>query len=246
MELKTIKEFTLDEVAQFSGENGKPTYIVHQGKVFDVSNSKLWKGGLHMRRHHAGKDLTTDFQAAPHGEEVLARYPQVGVLRKEVADQRKIPRVIAWLIIKFPMLRRHPHPMTVHFPIVFAFSATVFNLLYLATGVKAFEVTALHCVGGGVLFTPVAIVTGLYTWWLNYLARPVKAVAIKQRISAILFVLEVIVFIWRVKVPHILASWNAGSASYLVLVLSLLPLVTIIGWYGAKLSFPIEKERSHG
>jgi predicted heme/steroid binding protein/uncharacterized membrane protein len=242
VELKTIKEFTLDEVAQFSGENGKPAYVVHQGRVFDVSNSKLWRGGLHMRRHHSGKDLTTDFQAAPHGEEVLARYPQVGILRKEVVDERKLPKIIAWLITKFPMLRRHPHPMTVHFPIVFAFSTTMFNILYLATGIKAFEVTALHCAGGGILFTPVAIVTGLYTWWLNYFARPVKAVAIKQRISVILLALQVIVFIWRLKVPHILASLNAGSAIYFVLVLSLLPLVTIIGWYGAKLTFPVEKE----
>jgi uncharacterized membrane protein len=118
----------------------------------------------------------------------------------------------------------------------------MFNILYIATGIKAFEVTALHCVGAGILFTPVAIVTGLYTWWLNYLARPVKAVAIKQRISVILLVLQVIVFLWRLKVPHILASLNAGSAIYFVLVLSLLPLVTIIGWYGAKLTFPIEKE----
>jgi predicted heme/steroid binding protein/uncharacterized membrane protein len=242
VDLKTIKEFTPDEVAQFRGENGNPVYIVHQGRVFDVSNSKLWKGGLHMGRHHAGKDLTTDFQSAPHGEEVLSRYPQVGVLKNEVVDQRKIPKIIAWLITKFPMLRRHPHPMTVHFPIVFAFSATMFNILYIATGIKAFEVTALHCVGAGILFTPVAIVTGLYTWWLNYLARPVKAVAIKQRISVILLVLQVIVFLWRLKVPHILASLNAGSAIYFVLVLSLLPLVTIIGWYGAKLTFPIEKE----
>jgi predicted heme/steroid binding protein/uncharacterized membrane protein len=242
VDLKTIKEFTPDEVAQFRGENGNPVYIVHQGRVFDVSNSKLWKGGLHMGRHHAGKDLTTDFQSAPHGEEVLSRYPQVGVLKNEVVDQRKIPKIIAWLITKFPMLRRHPHPMTVHFPIVFAFSATMFNILYIATGIKAFEVTALHCAGAGILFTPVAIVTGLYTWWLNYLARPVKAVAIKQRISVILLVLQVIVFLWRLKVPHILASLNAGSAIYFVLVLSLLPLVTIIGWYGAKLTFPIEKE----
>jgi predicted heme/steroid binding protein/uncharacterized membrane protein len=232
----------LEEVAQFNGESGKPVYIVRQGKVFDVSNSKLWKGGLHMGRHHAGKDLTTDFQAAPHGEEVLARYPQVGVVRKGVADVRKIPKIIAWLITKFPMLRRHPHPMTVHFPIVFASSTTLFNILSLATGIKAFEITALHCLGGGILFTPVAIVTGLYTWWLNYLARPVKAVAVKQRISVILFVLQMIIFIWRVRVPQILDSLSAGSLIYFAFVLSLFPLVTIIGWYGAKLTFPIEKE----
>jgi predicted heme/steroid binding protein/uncharacterized membrane protein len=240
--VKRIKEFTPEEVAQFDGENGKPVYIVYQDKVFDVSASKLWKGGLHMKRHHAGKDLTADFQAAPHGEEVLGRYPQVGVQKKGAAGERNIPGTIAWLITRFPMLRRHPHPMTVHFPIVFACSATFFNVLSLVTGIKAFEITALHCLGGAILFTPVAIVTGLYTWWLNYLARPVKAVAIKQRISVILLALEIIVFIWRVKAPRILDSLSLGSVVYFCLVLSLFPLVTIIGWYGAKLTFPIEKE----
>ena len=48
------KEFTLEEVGNCNGQDGKPAYIVHRGRVIDVSNSKLWKDGLHMRRHHAG------------------------------------------------------------------------------------------------------------------------------------------------------------------------------------------------
>ena len=70
------KEFTVMELSQFNGENGKPVYVAHQGKVFDVSGSKLWRGGLHMKRHHAAKDLSTDFKAAPHGEEVLGDIPR--------------------------------------------------------------------------------------------------------------------------------------------------------------------------
>jgi len=66
-------------------------YIAHGGKVIDVTASKLWKGGLHMKRHHAGKDLTTDIQAAPHKLEVLDRYPQVGVLKQRAASERNIP-----------------------------------------------------------------------------------------------------------------------------------------------------------
>jgi uncharacterized membrane protein len=56
--------------------------------------------------------------------------------------------------------------MTVHFPIVFMFSTTVFTLLYLATGDKSFDTTALHCLGAG--FLTESMLTGLYTWWLNY------------------------------------------------------------------------------
>jgi len=52
---------------------------------------------------------TSDIQAAPHETDVLERYPQVGILKKDVVEQ-EIPAALAWLLKKFPMLRRHPHP----------------------------------------------------------------------------------------------------------------------------------------
>ncbi len=235
-----MKEFDPEELANCDGKDERPVHIVHQGKVIDVSDSKLWQGGVHMRRHHAGKDLTTDLHAAPHGPEVLDRFPQVGVLKKEDIPKIKVPEVLAWLLAKFPMLRRHPHPMTVHFPIVFGFSTTIFTLLYLTTDIKAFELTGLHCLAGGILFTVVAILTGFYTWWLNYLAKPVRAVTIKQRLAFILLVVEIILFIWRVKVPGILDNFETASVIYSLLVISLFPIVTAMGWYGAKLTFPVE------
>jgi uncharacterized membrane protein len=194
-----------------------------------------------MKRHHAGRDLTTDIQAAPHGIEVLNRYPQVGVLKEE-AVEREIPKPLSFLLSRFPFLRRHPHPMIIHFPIVFMFSTAVFNIFYVLSGNKAFETTALHCLAGGVLFTPMAIATGFYTWWLNYMARPTRAVAIKQRVSMALLAVEIIVFVWRIEVPDILASFQFASLIYFSLILSLFPMVTVIGWFGAKLTFPIEKE----
>ena len=77
-----MKEFNPDELADYNGENGNPVYIAYNGKVYDVSESKLWRNGLHMKRHRAGQELTTDIQAAPHEINVLERYPQVGILRK--------------------------------------------------------------------------------------------------------------------------------------------------------------------
>ena len=237
-----MKEIDPKDLTQFNGENGNPVYIVHQDRVFDVSGSKLWKGGLHMKRHHAGTDLTTDIQAAPHGREVLERYPQVAVLKKKDLPEREIPEILSRLLKRFPMLRRHPHPMTIHFPIVFMFATTLFTLLYLITGIGSFETTALHFLGGGLLFTPVAIGTGYYTWWLNYRARPLRPVNIKKRLAVILLGIEIVAFIWRIAVPEILVSFRAASGFYLILILSLLPLVTVIGWFGARMTFPIERE----
>ena len=238
-----MQEFDIAELEKYDGKEGRPIYIAYKGKVYDVSDSKLWRNGLHMKRHLAGSDLTVDIQGAPHEPDVLERYPQVGTLKKEVAEvaELTIPRPLALLLEKFPMLRRHPHPMTVHFPIVFSFTTTIFNILYLITGIKSLEITALHSLAAGILFTVVAILTGLYTWWLNYMAKPMTAAKVKIPLSLTLLLIQIIVFMWRINVPQIMDSIRGVNVIYLLLVVSLFPIVVVIGWFGAHLTFPVEK-----
>ena len=237
-----MKSFDEKALSEFNGKDGRGVYIAHQGKVYNLSESKLWEGGLHMKRHEAGQDLTTDIQAAPHGPDVLERYPQVGALVKETQPERPMPRVLWKLLSRYPILRRHPHPMVVHVPIVFLYSTVVFNLLYLLTGVRGFEATAVHCLGGGILSSPVAMVTGWFTWWLNYMSRPMRAVTIKIRFSLLLMAASLATFVWRFLAPDILLRLDIDSLIYLLVILSLIPLVTVAGWFGATLTFPVEKE----
>jgi predicted heme/steroid binding protein len=78
--LAELKKFTVKELEQYNGKNGKPAYTAYQGKVYDLSQSSLWSGGEHMGMHQAGKDITEELELAPHGEEILKRVKQVGVL----------------------------------------------------------------------------------------------------------------------------------------------------------------------
>jgi uncharacterized membrane protein len=110
------------------------------------------------------------------------------------------------------------------------------------SGIASFEITAFHCLGAAVLFTPMAIGTGLYTWWLNYLAKPIKAIKIKRILSPLVWLLALIAFVWRLMVPDILKDFGAVSMIYLLIILAFVPLVTVIGWFGAQLTFPVEKE----
>ena len=77
-----MKEYTLEELAQCTGEDGKPALIAAHGKVYDVSKSYHWRKGRHHVLHRAGADLTANLSRAPHGAHLLARVPVVGRLRE--------------------------------------------------------------------------------------------------------------------------------------------------------------------
>ncbi|MCP5102306.1 MAG: hypothetical protein GY950_02955 [bacterium] len=74
------KDFTLDGLVQFDGKEGRPAYIVLDGTIYDVTASKLWKNGNHVKKHMAGFDLTNALKQAPHGADRLDSMPMVGKL----------------------------------------------------------------------------------------------------------------------------------------------------------------------
>ncbi|HPD61472.1 MAG TPA: cytochrome b5 domain-containing protein [Thermodesulfobacteriota bacterium] len=237
-----MKEIDLQTLSECTGKEGRPVLVAYEGKVYDLSPSELWNTGIHMNRHYAGKDLTSDIHAAPHTPDVLQRFSQVGVLKKAPSTEPKIPEALSKILSQFPMLRRHPHPMVVYFPIAFMFSAPLFTLLYLLTWIESLELTGVYCLAGGFLFTPLAMLTGWFTWRLNYSGKAMKAVTIKIWLSFVLLLVQVTVLCWRVLNPAILRSLHGESIAYLFLLVSVIPVVTIIGWYGATLTFPVEKE----
>jgi len=237
-----MRKFDKETLARYNGEEG--VYVAHNGRVYDVSGSKLWETGEHMKRHLAGADLSVELQSAPHGPEMLERFPQVGIMEtvEEKGAEKHLPDWLTRLFRRWPMLERHPHPMLVHFPIVFFSSAPVFTLLSLLTGNPAFDTTALNCLGAGLLMTPFTIATGFFTWWLNYMAQPIRAVRIKIWTSVWLVLAAVAAFLWRFSTPNILTTPGVARAAYVLLICCLLPLVVAIGWFGASITFPVKKD----
>jgi predicted heme/steroid binding protein/uncharacterized membrane protein len=235
------KEIDQEKLASCDGSEGKPTYISAGGRVIDVSGSPLWAGGTHMARHHAGRDLTADIEAAPHGTEVLDRYPQVGTLRRGPAPAPNVPAPIAALLSRYPMLRRHPHPAAVHFPIVLSLCASFFSVLYVLFGRGSFDQTAFYCLIGALITTPVGILTGLLTWRVNYMARPLRPVSIKKTVSFPMAGVLALLVAWRAWMPAVLGDLAGPGLAYLVLVVALAPAVLTVAYYGGMLTFPAEK-----
>jgi len=71
---------TLDDLQHFDGVENRPPYFAYKGKVYDVCLSKVWKGGSHFKKHHAGDDLTDILKTAPHGEDKILKMPVVAEL----------------------------------------------------------------------------------------------------------------------------------------------------------------------
>ena len=142
---------------------------------------------------------------------------------------------------RYPYLRRHPHPAVSHFPIVFMLAASFFSVLYLLTGVTSFETTAFHCLGGGLLTTPAAIATGVFTQRLNY-PQPDPTLTLEKRLSYLLWAVVSGAFVWRLLDPEVLRHLHGLNFIYLLLVLAVTPLVTVISFFGGMLTFPLEPE----
>lgn len=77
-----MREFTKKELKKYDGREGKKAYVACEGKVYDLTDSFLWKDGKHQVTHFAGEDLTGELERAPHGMDFLKRFPVVGRLKK--------------------------------------------------------------------------------------------------------------------------------------------------------------------
>ncbi|MGL5151962.1 MAG: cytochrome b5 domain-containing protein [Clostridium sp.] len=74
------REFTIDEVAKYTGENGGQALIVVRGTVYEVTDFIKWRDGRHFGIR-AGKDVTKYFESCHKGDvNILSKCRIVGVL----------------------------------------------------------------------------------------------------------------------------------------------------------------------
>jgi predicted heme/steroid binding protein len=62
-----------------NGQDHEQIWISYKNKVYDVTESRLWKNGKHYE-HWAGQDLTEELKDAPHGIMVFDRFECIGIL----------------------------------------------------------------------------------------------------------------------------------------------------------------------
>jgi len=228
------------KLAENDGKEGKPAYVVVNGKIYDVTESKMWKNGLHMNRHHAGADLTASLGAAPHGDEVLNRFKQVGTLSKDKTDDVR-PPLPDWLnnfFEAYPFFKRHPHPMVVHFPMAFFMVASIFLFWYYVISPARpllDSIFYMHILG--TLSLPVALATGWLSWKVNYLGKPIGNITRKIIFSIIVLIFDIIVLISIAGNLELLANPQGLQIVIPIMIFLYLPIVSYIGQQGGDLVY---------
>ena len=72
-------ELTPEALSSYDGKEGQKAYAAVDNVIYDLTGSRMWKGGKHAR-HFAGMDLSSALKQAPHGPEKLEAFPKVGTL----------------------------------------------------------------------------------------------------------------------------------------------------------------------
>lgn len=228
-----------EDLSQGNGQDQNPTYVSVNGKVYDVSQSKKWINGTHMKRHSAGRDLTMDLSAAPHGPEVLDRFPLIGLCEAgEKISYSGIRARIEGFLDKYPFFRRHPHPALVHFPVALFLVAAIFEVIAIATGHEKTEWAALLCALVGLISMPPVIATGYFTWWINYDCGKSSIIRAKRILGWITLLIALFAMALRYYAANPLDTNDPIVIAYVACLLILAVLSSVVGFLGGKLSFP--------
>jgi len=124
----------------------------------------------------------------------------------------------------------------VQFPIANVINISLFALFYMFTGIISFEKASYYLLILGFLSSPIAGLSGIFSWKITYEGRKTNVFSRKIIFTAIFMVIITSCLIWRTLDPEVLATTDP-SYIYLALLLSMVPIVSILGHDGGKIIY---------
>jgi predicted heme/steroid binding protein/uncharacterized membrane protein len=217
-----------------NGKESKSVYLSYKNRIYDVTESRHWKDGVHMARHSAGEDLTDFLVMAPHGEEVLTRFKEVDTLEETDEDKTSDRKMLLSALYR----KFHPHPIMIHFPIALFIFSMLLQTLFFITGLRSFELSAYYSLSFATLMMLPSILSGLLSWWLNYDMTATAIFKNKIFFSFILLLMGTAEVIMRSLYTEISPGDNYVSLLYNFLLYANVPVTGFIAYNGGKITFP--------
>lgn len=76
----SLPEYSRAALALRNGQDREEIWVAFEGRIYDVSKSRLWRNGKHYE-HWAGQDLTDELPDAPHNRNVFDKFEVIGILK---------------------------------------------------------------------------------------------------------------------------------------------------------------------
>ncbi len=228
-----MQQFTEEDLLKYNGKDGMPAYIAFKGQVYDVTLSKFWKEGTHFKKHFAGCDLSAAMANAPHSDEVFEHYPCVGqfVSPCPLIPENKKDRYRQWYV------KYHPHPAAVHFPIALHYFSAFTDILFLANPSPEYETAVFLSFLIATLMGFLALVTGVFSWWINYDFSTSKPFVIKLIGALFTLIVGMIPLIQKLLNPDVPFSREMDGITYHAIIFITVVSITVVGYYGGKITW---------
>jgi len=222
---------TRDELKLYDGRNGSKAYVAYKGRVYDVTNSSMWKDGQHQGMHSAGLDLTPMLADAPHGSEVFKGFTVVGILQEDKTEVTNKENLRVWYK-KF-----HPHPMVAHFPIVLHIFATLLDLLFFVTPKEIYALGVFYMFLIATVFGFIAMIPGVLSWWINYNFSSSRPFIVKIIVATLTLLLGVVGIVLYYANPAIVYEASLEGIIYHFIIILTGINVIVLGYYGGKITW---------
>ena len=128
------------------------------------------------------------------------------------------------------------HAIAAHFSNGLIPIAVLYLMLTLSTGSAYFEHTVEHLIVIVVMAIPASFFSGVHDWKTKYRGAKAPIFIKKLRLSGLLFIFCITAVGIRLSIPDVMNRQGFEHWIYIVLLFSMLPVVTLLGHYGGKLS----------
>lgn len=136
-----------------------------------------------------------------------------------------------------------PHTIAAHFSNGLVPVAVLYLLFSIISRNGFFEHTVIHLLMIVLLAIPASFISGVIDWKRKYKAAEAPVFARKIRLSILLCLLAVSAVSIRMLNPAVMDEPGVLRWSYIVLIVAMLPVVGLLGYYGGKLSAGQRSER---
>jgi uncharacterized membrane protein len=156
------------------------------------------------------------------------KFPVVG---EQVEEERSSSKLVQWV------QKLHLHPISVHFSIAYSIAFPLLMIIYILSGETSFETASYYMLLLGFLSAPVAVVFGLFSWRITYEGKKTSIFTWKLMLAAVFLAVITTCLALRILNPNILTAWTELSYVYLSLAVSLVPIVTALGYFGGEIVY---------